>query len=193
SGARHAPRPRPEAMELVPYLVAQAHNNHWSNHRLHTACAALSAEDYHAQRPSFFGSIHAHLDHIVVVDWLYLERLTGEALLPKPLPEPLHAELPQLTRDQTNADRALIKFCEEVAPQRLDSTVSFTLASGALYTERVADVLAHLFQHQIHHRGQVHALLSATPVPPPQLDEFHMAGDLPYRVEELRTLGLAEG
>ena len=68
--------------ELGDYLIAQARNNHWSNNRLHSACLHLPASEYYANRPSFFGSIHIHLDHIVFVDWLYLERLTGEQYLP---------------------------------------------------------------------------------------------------------------
>jgi len=63
---------------LGDYLIVQARNNHWSNHRLHSACLRLPALEYYANRPSYFGSIHIHLDHIVFVDWLHLERLTGE-------------------------------------------------------------------------------------------------------------------
>ena len=70
------------ASDLKAYLVAQARNNHWSNHRLYGACAELSAEEYFTERPSFFGTIHAHLDHILLVDWLYMERMTGQSYLP---------------------------------------------------------------------------------------------------------------
>jgi uncharacterized damage-inducible protein DinB len=56
--------------------------------------------------------------------------------------------------------------------------------------ETVSAVLAHLFQHQIHHRGQVHAMLSGTHVPPPQLDEYFLDQDAHLRAEELQTLGL---
>ena len=52
-------------------------------------------------------------------------------------------------------------------------------------------MLAHLFQHDIHHRGQVHAMLAGTDVPPPQLDEFFLEQDAPLRAEELRALGFA--
>lgn len=175
---------------LCQYIVRQARNNHWSNHRLHSACARLTDLDYFAKRRSYFGSIHAHLDHIVVVDWLYLGRLTGETLLPADLGEPMHENLVSLMLDQAKADRALITFCEALTAETLDHEVTFSLLSGARYTETVADVLAHLFQHQIHHRGQVHDMLSATPVPPPQLDEFFMKGDLPLRRAELEQLGL---
>ena len=53
-------------------------------------------------------------------------------------------------------------------------------------------VLADLFQHQIHHRGQAHAMLAGTAVKPPQLDEFFLAEEAPLRVEELAALGLRE-
>jgi uncharacterized damage-inducible protein DinB len=51
-------------------------------------------------------------------------------------------------------------------------------------------VLSHLFTHQIHHRGQVHDMLSATSVAPPQLDEFFLSSDLPLREAELKVLNL---
>ena len=56
----------------------------------------------------------------------------------------------------------------------------------------VASILEHLFQHQIHHRGQAHAMLSSTRVKPPQLDEFFLAGEEHLRRDELRALGLTE-
>ena len=108
---------------LGAYLIAQARNSHWSNHRLHSACLRLPASDYYSSRPSFFGSIHIHLDHIVFVDWLYLERLTGERYLPGDVGDELHSELAPLVEDQAAADRALIGFCEGATPETLASTV----------------------------------------------------------------------
>jgi uncharacterized damage-inducible protein DinB len=176
---------------LGDYLVGQAKNNFWSNHRLHKACAALPSSEYFQSRPSFFGSIHTHLDHIVFVDWLYLERLTGKQLLPAIVGDLLHQELASLAENQMVADRALIEFCQVADSDTLASTVRFGLLDGSLYTETVVNVLAHLFAHQIHHRGQVHDMLSATSVSPPQLDEFFLQSELPRREAELRTLGLA--
>ena len=60
------------------------------------------------------------------------------------------------------------------------------------YSERIQDVLAHLFQHDIHHRGQVHAMLAGTDVAPPQLDEFFLQQDAPLRADDLRALGLPQ-
>ena len=175
---------------LGDYFIAQARNSHWSNHRLHSACLRLPAPEYYATRPSFFGSIHVHLDHIVFVDWLYLERLTGEQYLPVDVGDELHSELAPLVEDQVTADRALIEYCEGATPETLSSQVSFKLLDGTQYTEAVWSVLAHLFTHQIHHRGQVHDMLSATSVAPPQLDEFYLSSDLSLRETELKALNL---
>ena len=110
---------------LNAYIVAQAHNNRWSNHRLHSACARLSDSEYFGKRPSFFGSIHDHLDHIVYVDWLYLERLTGKQFLPPDVGDLLHRELAPLAKDQIAADQALIDFCQAATPDTLASKVTF--------------------------------------------------------------------
>ena len=175
---------------LRDYLIAQARNNHWSNYRLHSACLRLPAPEYYANRPSFFGSIHTHLDHIVFVDWLYLGRFTGEQYLPADVGNELHSELAPLMEDQVSADRVLIEYCEAATPETLASKVSFKLLDGTQHTEAVWSVLAHLFTHQIHHRGQVHDMLSATSVAPPQLDEFFLSSDLPLREAELKALNL---
>jgi uncharacterized damage-inducible protein DinB len=58
--------------------------------------------------------------------------------------------------------------------------------------ERRDRLLMHLFQHQIHHRGQAHAMLSGTAVKPPQLDEFFSSGEAPLRAKEFPSLGWTE-
>ena len=150
----------------------------------------LPAPEYYANRPSYFGSIHIHLDHIVFVDRLHLERLTGEQYLPTNVGLELHSELAPLVEDQVTADKALIEYCEAVTPETLVSKVSFNLLDGTHYTEAVWSLLAHLFTHQIHHRGQVHDMLSATSVAPPQLDEFFLSSDLQLREADLKALNL---
>jgi uncharacterized damage-inducible protein DinB len=67
-------------MDLVAHFRRMARNNAWSNHRLLTACSALSAEEYRTTRVSFFPSIAATLNHILLVDLYYLDALEGSAL-----------------------------------------------------------------------------------------------------------------
>ena len=176
---------------MESHYLALARNNQWSNHRLNSACDLLSEEEYFAHRPSFFGSIHATLNHILIVYLVYLGRLASEERVPPNCVE-LYPELQPLRMRQKEVDRELIEFCEKQDASSLVSSISFSLSSGQKYTETVSRVLSHLFIHQVHHRGQVHGLLSQTSVEPPQLDEFFFEGDLPLRAKELSDLSLPE-
>ncbi len=78
-------------------LRTMAYNNAWSNHRLLSACAALSQSEFEAPRTSFFPSIQATLNHILTVDWFYVDALEGGTLGPaawaNPVPCPTLSEL----------------------------------------------------------------------------------------------------
>jgi uncharacterized damage-inducible protein DinB len=178
---------------LNSHFRAMAGNNAWSNHRLLQACAGLSDEDYRAQRVSFFPSIHLTLNHVLVVDWYYLDALErgGRGLEFYEIEEPC-ADLARLIGEQSAADRRLIAYCDELTSQRLADIVVLERPGGLRNPERVQHVLAHLFVHQIHHRGQVHAMLAGTSVPPPQLDEFFLAQDAVLRAQDFAALGFEE-
>ena len=90
---------------------------------------------------------------------------------------------------QREVDRRLIALCAGLTD--LSPTVSIQRADH-VQREPLVRVLAHLFQHQIHHRGQAHAMLAGTAVKPPQLDEFFLAEEAPLRADELAALGLRE-
>jgi uncharacterized damage-inducible protein DinB len=172
-----------------------ARNNAWSNYRPHEACAQLSEAHYKARRTSFFPSIHLTLNHILLVDWYYLGALDNggrrwrEYYAQGDEPCPTLAEL---RREQAVADRRLIAYCQVLAEGRVDAAVVLNRPGEVQYPERVQDVLAHLFQHDIHHRGQVHAMLAGIAVAPPQLDEFFLRQDAPLHADGLRALGLAD-
>ncbi len=177
---------------LARYLVFQAENNAWSNHRLHAACAALPPEAYFAKRPCFFGSIHNTLHHLLLVDHRYMERIEGR-LAPDELPGELpHGDLAVLTESQRAADRRLIALVEGIDEASLAEPVRILDEAGEAWFDPLYRVLAHLFVHQVHHRGQVHDLLSQTAVAPPQLDEFFLSQDASRRAEEMATLALPE-
>lgn len=178
---------------LEAHFVGMAHNNLWSNHRLHAACARLSAPEYYENRASFFGSIDATLTHILAVDRAYLERLTDKDLPSASSQDrEVYSDLKFLSEAQRASDRELVRFCDELDVQSLARIVRFTNSENLRNADPVALVLSHLFVHQIHHRGQVHGMLSATSVAPPQLDEFFLSGDRPRRRAELAELGLIE-
>ncbi|MCP2072320.1 UNVERIFIED_ORG: putative damage-inducible protein DinB [Pseudomonas lini] len=172
------------------YFLAQALNNQWANHRLLTACAQLSEAEYLAERTSFFPSIQSTLCHILEVDRYYLTALEGDRDgQNKDFSETL--TFPRLRESQTQTDQRLVALCEALRENDLARSVDLVRADGVV-RERIDRLLLHLFEHQIHHRGQVHTLLSATPVKPPQLDEFFLECDRRFRVDEEQRLQLDE-
>lgn len=92
---------------------------------------------------------------------------------------------------QLETDRRLIALCDGLDAPDLARVVSIDRDDGIDHRETVSAILSHLFVHQVHHRGQAHAMLAGTPVPPPQLDEFFLAQDAPARDEELRRLEIS--
>ena len=107
-------------------------------------------------------------------------------------PPPDFADAAALYDAQRTSDRRLIAFCERQTEESLAEGLVLPRPNRTPPPTSVASVLAHLFQHQIHHRGQAHAMLSSTGVKPPQLDEFFLAGEEHLRRDELRALGLPE-
>jgi uncharacterized damage-inducible protein DinB len=182
----------PQSPTLAQYLLRQAENNAWSNHRLHIACAALPPEAYFAKRPCFFGSIHNTLYHLLLVDHRYLARIEGRPP-PDALPRDVsNGDQAALGASQRAADRRLIDFVRSLDEARLAEPVRIVDQEGAVWFDPLHRVLAHLFVHQVHHRGQVHDLLSQTSVAPPQLDEFYLSQDRARRSPEMIALGLTD-
>lgn len=176
------------------YFRAQAYNNAWANHRLLTACEALSPEELAAERTSFFPSIVHTLNHILTVDWFYVSGLEGACSgIGVFDPEIPFRDIRELSREQRKVDRRLIAVCEALDDDALAKTVDLGRGSW-VQTERSDRILLHLFEHQIHHRGQVHAMLSGTRVAPPQLDEFFLdhARERGLRKDDFAALGFEE-
>lgn len=170
--------------------LAQA--NRLANARLHRICAALDPADLTAPRAAFFGSIHATLNHILLVDRFYLNALLGRALDRASLDEARSCpDLPTLALWQEAADLALLAHVESLTAQSLVQTVAIDRGERIQHDRR-DDILSHVFQHQTHHRGQVHGMLSATSVKPPQLDEFIVGDDAAARAQDMALLGWTE-
>jgi uncharacterized damage-inducible protein DinB len=184
---------------LNHHFATMAYNNAWANHRLLTACNKLSQADFEAQRTSFFPSLKATLNHIVTVDWYYIDALERALRHQEPNREPDRFFEPEepfetcaaLMSAQRDADRRLVTACTVLTEDDLDKPVPVMRRAG-VQTESATRLLAHLFQHQIHHRGQAHAMLSGTAVKPPQLDEFFCANEAHLRAAELAELGYSE-
>ena len=178
---------------LVGSFRAMAYNNAWANHRLLAACAQMTQAELEAPRTSFFPAIRATLNHILMIDWFYVDSLEGGWLGPKAWADPTPcATVAALQREQAAVDRRLIAVCEALSEASLSGEVRVNRGDTPIQVERRDRLLLHLIQHQTHHRGQVHAMLAGTSVKPPQLDEFFPARDAPLRAAELAALGWSE-
>ena len=182
------------AMNLAQSLRIQAHANALANHRLHTAMAALAPEEFHATRTSFFPSLAATLNHILAVDKYYIGALHGDADLPGRYEGFVAAaDLTDLAARQRRSDARLVVFCERLDDAACVAEVAMDRGGGHIQRDLAAHVLAHLFMHQTHHRGQVHAMLAGTHIKPPQLDEFLMPSDASLRQQDMAAMGWTEG
>jgi uncharacterized damage-inducible protein DinB len=169
-----------------------ARNNLLANRRLHRAVAELQPHEWQAPRTGFFPSLCATLNHIYAVDLFYIDALEGGTLgyaafaedIPRPYPT-------SLAKAQLALDHRALTLCAQLTPERLSHPVHIH-RDTRIQTEIMADTLMHLFLHSQHHRGQAHAMLSGTSIPPPQLDEFFMADDAATRAEDLAALGWSE-
>jgi uncharacterized damage-inducible protein DinB len=154
--------------------------------------APLSRAEFHAPRTSFFPSLARTLNHILEVDLYYIGALHREpdhraavmAFVP-------FDELAALAERQAASDERLITYCDRLDAAGVDAVVEMERAQH-IQRDRVGHVLAHLFNHQTHHRGQAHAMLSGTAIKPPQLDEFMMPSEAELRAHEMAVLGWSE-
>ncbi len=184
---------------LAHHFTTEAYNNAWANHRLLRACCELTAEEFAAKRTGFFPSIKATLNHILTVDWYYVEVMERSLARQPPHerpfrhyePEEPFADCAALSAAQHASDRRLVALCAGIGDGALDAPVLLPRTKG-LQRERLRRILAHLFEHQVHHRGQVHAMLAGTRVAPPQLDEFYCTGEAGLRAADFAELGFDE-
>jgi uncharacterized damage-inducible protein DinB len=180
------------SVDLLEHLRAGSRANRLANRRLHEAMRPLSEAEFTAARTGFFPSLAKTLNHILAVDVYYLAALHREADMEAQWQRFVPAAtLHELSARQATSDERLIAYCESLDAAGLDAPIAMDRGER-VDTDIAAHVLAHLFMHQIHHRGQAHAMLSGTGVKPPQLDEFLLASDARFRVEDLEALGWDE-
>jgi uncharacterized damage-inducible protein DinB len=179
-------------MSELAQLRRLARANRLANHRLHAACLQLTDDEFRAPRTSFFPSLWATLNHILIVDWYYIAALHREADMRKAFSsETPFDRMPELAAAQVVSDERLIAWCDRADDAALAAEVAMQ-RKDHVQRDAARHVLMHLMTHQIHHRGQVHAMLAGTRIAPPQLDEFLMPSESRFRVTDLAALGWSE-
>jgi len=179
-------------MELLPFLRTQVRANRLANHRLHSAMMALSRIEFHATRTSFFPTLAQTLNHILAIDIYYLAALHGEADMEAQWSAFQRCDtMAELAPAQARADQRFISLIDGLAPAQLDEVIALDRGDH-VQRELRGNVIAHLLNHQVHHRGQAHAMLAGTAIKPPQLDEFLMPNEAHLRSAEMAALGWTE-
>lgn len=163
------PDPDPAAH---PYVM-MARNNAWANEVLHDAVTRLHSTDFTAPRPGFFPALSTTLTHILLIDRMYLSALEGKPVTYSQVHRADFTDPARLAHEQRAEDRRLLSFCHGLTAPALQETRD-TIRRDGIVPERLDALLLHLFQHQIHHRGQAHVQLQDAGVDPPQLDDFYL-------------------
>jgi len=158
-------------MNMQPYIAMLAGYNAWCNERIYDAAAKLSDADYRADRGAFFKSVHGTLNHLLVADRIWMRRLTGQGEAPDRLDTVLFETLDELRQARRKEDERIIAYASALSEAALSERIRYrTITNPADIEQPLAPVLIHFFNHQTHHRGQVHCLLTGFGLDVPTLD-----------------------
>ena len=147
------------------------HYNAWANNRLYDAAAQLGIEQYRADRGAFFKSVHGTLNHLLVTDRIWMQRFTGEGDAPDSLDAILFETFETLRAAREAEDRRIVCFVDALDDARIEGTIKYRrVSSPEQFEQQLSPALAHWFNHQAHHRGQAHALLTGLVGNAPPLD-----------------------
>lgn len=147
-----------------------ARYNRWANGRLYAACGQAGQAELALPRSSYFGSILATLNHGVVGDRLWMGRFQGVPCGDiVSLGQILHPDFEGLATERAVLDDQLVSYFDALTGD-LDRPFSYRTMAGQETQSPLGWAMTHMFNHATHHRGQVHDMLSATPVEPPALD-----------------------
>lgn len=158
-------------------LMAQY--NAWINERIYAAVAGLDDADYRLDRGAYFGSIHRTLNHLLVVDRLFAARLEERTPEIESLDQILYDDFAALRAARAREDRRLIALIESWNDAAFRTSIRFKRILGSgVHEMRREHMLLTLFNHQTHHRGQVHCMLTQAGVEPPPIDVIEYLAEI---------------
>lgn len=143
---------------MKDHWIEMARYNAWANARLFAATAALPGGAFHEETGAFFGSLCGTLNHLLVTDRIWMKRFTATGEAPNRLDAILHEDLAGLRQAREAEDRRISDWIAGLSEADLAGSIRYARVSTADVIEQpLASALAHLFNHQTHHRGQAHA------------------------------------
>jgi uncharacterized damage-inducible protein DinB len=153
---------------MKAHFATMAGYNAWANARLYRAAAALPEELYTKNVGAYFRSLHGTFNHLLVADRIWMRRLTGAGSHPNQLNATLFEDLPSLHAARRAEDARIIEFVEGLSEAGFEEMWDYKTLGGLPQRQRRREILAHLFNHQTHHRGQAHAILTVLGVAEPE-------------------------
>lgn len=157
-------------MSLLNHFRMLARYNKTANERLFAVCAELSSIDLYSSRQSSFGSIHGLLNHVLLGDRIWLARFKGGGEVTPPLNTILYEEFEALRTARAEQDELVVKFFDEADDELMSRSFPYVNNQGKPYVEEASVAIAHFFNHQTHHRGQIHTLVAQSGLKSPSLD-----------------------
>jgi uncharacterized damage-inducible protein DinB len=156
---------------MKPHFAMMAGYNAWSNERLYEVAAQLSDADYRADRGAFFKSVHGTLNHLLVADRIWMRRFSGEGEAPNRLDAILFEDFAELRAAREREDARIVAYIDNLSEADLAGRFRYrTITNPADVEQPLGPALTHFFNHQTHHRGQVHGLLTGFGLDAPSLD-----------------------
>jgi uncharacterized damage-inducible protein DinB len=156
---------------MKPHFAMMAGYNAWCNERIYDVAAQLSDGDYRADRGAFFKSVHGTLNHLLVADRIWLKRFSGRGDAPNRLDAILFENLDDLWDARHREDERIIAYIDSLSEADLGGRIRYKTITNPVEIEQpLAPALIHFFNHQTHHRGQVHGLLTGFGLEAPSLD-----------------------
>jgi uncharacterized damage-inducible protein DinB len=156
---------------MKPHFAMMAGYNAWCNERIYDVAAQLSDADYRADRGAFFRSVHGTLNHLLVTDRIWLKRFSGTGEAPNRLDAILFENLNDLRDARHKEDERIVAYIDSLSEADLGGRIRYKTITNPVEIEQpLAPALIHFFNHQTHHRGQVHCLLTGFGLEAPSLD-----------------------
>jgi uncharacterized damage-inducible protein DinB len=153
---------------MKAHFASLARYNKWANLRLYSMAGALPEEAYRRNVGAYFGSLHGTLSHLLNADRIWLRRLTGSGDQPGSLEAIVYDDLKSLRAAREREDDRIINFVGELDDAAFETMWDYQTLNGTPQRQPVREILAHLFNHQTHHRGQAHTILTVLGVREPE-------------------------
>lgn len=143
------------------HFLMMARYNEWANGRLYEAASDLSDDEFRRDVGAVFRSMQGTLNHVLAADRIWMKRFSGEGEAPAALDAILYPAFPALRLAREAEDKRIVGWIEEATEEKLAGRFSYmTVTDMRTISQNLAPALHHVFNHQTHHRGQAHMILT---------------------------------